>query len=185
MARKPYRQILSILGVFSLALVMLASHAPSARGADARMTRTESQLVAAQFLDGMLTNGSFAQVCSANLIVSIVDSGQSVVGVSLARQAFDEIMQNSHASDATNESLIVGEGNASAEIALTGNVVDAAGTIAEPGRVVRTTYSVFLDMNTGKVTSLHIYGFDTLLALNGSSVNDSYYPVQTFPGKPY
>jgi hypothetical protein len=185
MARKPYRQVLSILGIFSLALVMLASHAPSARGADARMSRTESQLVAAQFLDGMLTNGPFAQVCSPNLLISIVDSGQSVVGVSLARLAFDEIMQNSHATDATVESLIVGEGNASAEIALTGNVLDSNGTIAEPGRVVRTTYSVFLDMNTGKVTSLHIYGFDDLLTLNVPATPDSYYPVQTFPGKPY
>ena len=185
MARKPYRQVLSILGVFSLALVMLAAHAPSARGADARMTRSESQLVAATFLDGMLTDGPFAQVCSANLIVSIVDSGQSVVGVGLARLAFEEIMQTTNASDATVESLIVGEGNASAEIALTGNVVDATGTIAEPGRVVRTTYSVFLDMSTGKVTSLHLYGFDDLLTLNAPATPDSYYPVQTFPGKPY
>jgi hypothetical protein len=185
MARKPYRRVLSILGIFSLALVMLAAHAPSARGADARMTRTESQLIAAQFLNGMLTDGPFAQVCSANLVISIVDSGQSVVGVSLARQAFDEILQNAHATDATVESLIVGEGNASAEIVLTGNVLDANGSIAEPGRVVRTTYSVFLDMNTGKVTSLHLYGFDDLLTLSKPANVDSYYPVQTFPGKPY
>jgi len=185
MARKPFRQILSILGVFSLALLVIVSHAPSARGADARMTRSESQLVAAQFFDGMINGGPFAHVCSANLVISIADSGQSIVGVSLARLAFDEIMENSHASNAKVESLIVGEGNASAEIALTGNVLDEAGTIAEPGRVVRTTYSVFLDMNEGKVTSLHIYGLDTLLALSQPVVNDSYYPVQTFPGKPY
>jgi hypothetical protein len=185
MARKPYRQVLSVLGIFSLALVMLAAHAPSARGADARMSRTESQVVAAQFLNGMLTNGPFAHVCSANLLVSIVDSGQSIVGVTLARQAFDEIMQTSQASDATVESLIVGEGNASAEITLTGTILDEFGTTAEPGRVVRTTYSVFLDMNEGKITSLHIYGIDTLLALSQPVVNDSYYPVQTFPGKPY
>jgi hypothetical protein len=185
MARKPFRQMLSILGLFSLTLLVIVAHAPSARGADARMTRTESQLVAAQFLDGMLTNGPFAQVSSANLVVAIADSGQSIVGVTLARQAFDEIMQTSHASDAKVESLIIGEGNASAEIALTGNVLDANGTIAEPGRVVRTTYSVFLDMNEGKVTSLHIYGFDTLLALSQPAVTDSYYPVQTFPGKPF
>ena len=185
MARKPYREVLSILGVFSLALIMIAVRAPSAHGADARMSRSESQLVAAKFINGMLTGDSFDQVSSAGLIVSIVDSGQSVVGVNLARQAFDEILQASYASDATVESLIVGEGNASAEIALTGNVVDAAGTIAEPGRVVRTTYSVFLDMNTGKVTSVHIYGFNYLLTLDEPAATDSYYPVQTAPGKPY
>ena len=149
------------------------------------MTRTESQLVAAQFFDGMINSGPFAQVCSANLVVSIVDSGQSIVGVNLARLAFDEIMEDSQASDATVESLIVGEGNASAEIALTGIILDEFGTIAEPGRVVRTSYSVFLDMNEGKVTSLHIYGIDSLLSLTEPVVNDSYYPVQTFPGKPY
>jgi hypothetical protein len=185
MARKPFRQMFSILGIFSLALLVIAAHAPSARGADARMTRSESQLIAAQFLDGMINGGPFAQVCSANLVVSIEDSGQSIVGVSLARLAFDEILQDTYASDAKVESLIVGEGNASAEIALTGNVLDANGTIAEPGRVVRTTYSVFLDMNTGKVTSLHIYGIDHLLTLDAPAASDSYYPVQTFPGKPY
>ena len=185
MARKPFRQVFSILGILSLALLLIVTLAPSARGADARMTRSESQLIAAQFLDGMINGGPFAQVCSANLVVSIEDSGQSIVGVSLARLAFDEILQDTYASDAKVESLIVGEGNASAEIALTGNVLDANGTIAEPGRVVRTTYSVFLDMNTGKVTSVHIYGFNYLLTLDEPAATDNYYPVQTAPGKPY
>lgn len=181
MARKPLRHIIALL---SLALLLVVVHSP-ARGADARMSRAESQIVAARLLDSVLITHNFTPVCSSNLIVSFADSGQTIVGVSLAQQAFDQLMAINNASDATVEALIVGEGNASAEIAMTGNVLDQHGSIAEPGRVVRTTYSVFIDMNGGKVTSLHVYGIDQLLDLSTPRATDSSYPIQTFPGKPY
>lgn len=182
MARKPVRQFLALFG---LALLLTVVRAPVARGADAQMTRSESQIVAAQLLEGILVTHSFGQVCASNVVVSFADSGQTLVGVGLAQRAFDQIMESHNATEATVASLIVGEGNASAEIAMTGNVTDQNGTIAEPGRVVRTTYSVFIDMNGGKVTSLHIYGINQLLDLSNPNGFGSYYPVQTFPGQPY
>ena len=181
MARKPLRHIIALFG---LALLLVVVHSP-ARGADARMSRAESQIVAAQLLDGMLITHNLGTVCTSNVIVSFNDSGQTLVGIGLAQKAFDQLLEINNASEATIESLIVGEGNASAEIAMTGNVTDQHGSIAEPGRVVRTTYSVFIDMNGGKVTSLHIYGLDQLLDLSTPAPADSYYPVQTVPGQPY
>ena len=182
MARKPLRHIFALLG---LALLLVMIHAPVARGADARMSRAESQIVAAQVLDGMLITHNLGPACTANVIVSFENSGQTLVGIGLAQKAFDQLMAINNATEATIQSLIVGEGNASAEIAMTGNVTDQQGSIAEPGRVVRTTYSVFIDMNGGKVTSLHIYGVDQLLDLSTPAPADSYYPVQTVPGQPY
>ena len=182
MARKPLRHIFALFG---LALLLAALNAPVARGADARMSRAESQIVAAQLLDGVLVTHNFTPVCTSNVVVSFADSGQTLVGVGLAQQAFDQIMKINNASEAKVESLIVGEGNASAEIAMTGKVFDQDDEIVDPGRVVRTTYSVFIDMNGGKVTALHIYGIDQVLDLTTPSSTDSYYPVQTFPGQPY
>jgi ketosteroid isomerase-like protein len=127
----------------------------------AAMSRDETQAVLENYVEQLLSNGSYADFFADDIVVTLMDVGQETRG----RDAAHELVQYLHevVFDVTLETrtIVYGEGIASAEIVFVGTqLVEYAG-VQPTGEEIRVPYSVAWELEDGKITDLRLYQLAT------------------------
>jgi predicted ester cyclase len=120
------------------------------------LTRTEE--VMAGYVDALLNGGDFAAYFADNIVVSMVDVGQDIVGREAAEQAIIDLHMVTFAAAPEVQTFVVGPGIASAEIVFVGTHTGEFAGIPASGQAVSVPYAVFWELADEKITGLRLYG---------------------------
>lgn len=123
----------------------------------ATMTREQTEVVLNAYLAQLVSNGSYADFFADDIILTLMDAGDVVEG----RQAVTDTVRFLHemAFDAAPEveSIIYGEGIASAEIVFAAKHMEEFNGIPATGAEIRVPYSVVWELEHGKIVDLRVY----------------------------
>jgi predicted ester cyclase len=141
----------------ALTLVPLAHGTAAASNAAPLMSVEQTGTTMRAYLDALLADGDFGAYFADDIVVTMVDSGDEVMGREAAVQAITYLHQVTFTAHLEIKSLVVGEGVAALEAVFVGTQTGEFAGIPATGRAVRLDYSVFYELTDGKITTLRIY----------------------------
>jgi predicted ester cyclase len=148
--------------IFSLGLglvVVLAASALTGVGAqeESAMTTAQTQAAMEAYFDALLGGGAYETFFADDVVVTMTAVPGEIVGPAAAKAAIDALHHEQF--DATPEvtTLVVGEGTAALEAVFVGTHTGEFAGIAATGKAVEVPYSVFYELEGGKITALRIY----------------------------
>jgi predicted ester cyclase len=159
MGRSRRHGVVTLVSVGFLFAMIFAGAARSAPApSSAVMTQSETAAVMADYQDAMFSNGSFEEYFADNIVITMVDVNQRIVGKDAARDAMVQLNQVAFNASTETKDFIVGPGIASSEAVFTGVQIGDYAGIPMTRRQVEVPYSIFWELEGGKITSLKIYG---------------------------
>ncbi len=165
MERSRRHGVVALVSVGLLFAMIFAVPARPARSvpapSSAVMTQHETEAVMTDYQDAMLSNGSFEEYFADNIVITMVDVNERIVGKDAARDAMVQLNQVAFNASIKTKDFIVGPGIASSEAVFTGVQIGEYAGIPMTMRQVEVPYSVFWELEGGKITSLKIYGLVT------------------------
>jgi steroid delta-isomerase-like uncharacterized protein len=96
---------------------------------------------------------------SDDVVLTLVEFGQEIKGRDTVAGAIDELHHQTFDAHPEVVNLIVGEGKAAGEFLFVGTQTEEFAGIPATGRSVRVPYTVFYDLEDGKITALRLQGF--------------------------
>ena len=162
MERSRRHAVVALVSVGFLFAMIFAGPARSVPApSSAVMTQRETEAVIADYQDAMLSNGSFEEYFADNIVITMVDVNERIVGKDAAHDAMVQLNQVAFNASTETRDFIVGPGIASAEAVFTGVQIGEYAGIPMTRRQVEVPYSIFWQLEGGKITSLKIYGLVT------------------------
>jgi len=154
-----------VVALVSVGFLFVMIFAGSARSAPApapeSMTQSETAAVIADFEDAMVSNGAFEDYFADRVVITMVEVNEQIVGKQAAHDAMVQLNQVAFNASIRMDELIVGSGIASSEAVFTGVQIGEYAGIPMTRRQVEVPYSIFWELENGKITSLKIYGLVT------------------------
>ena len=162
MERSRRHSVVALASVGFLFAMIFAGTARSAPApSSAVMTQRETEAVMADYQEAMLSNGSFEEYFADNIVITMVDVNERFVGKDAAHDAMVQLNQVAFNASIKTKAFIVGPGTASSEAVFSGVQIGEYEGIPMTRRQVEVPYSVFWQLEGGKITSLKIYGLVT------------------------
>src|SRR3954451_13379523 len=115
------------------------------------MTREATQSVMDAYLEALRSRGAFAQYFSDDVVVTIVDANQQIVGRDAAQAAIIDLHQLTFNATADMTRLVVDAGAASAEAMFIGTHEREFAGIPASGHSVQVPYAVFWTLACEKI----------------------------------
>ena len=121
------------------------------------MTVEQTEAAMAAYAEALLGGGAYETYFAPDIVVKDVDTGQEVTGPAAAKTLIDAL--HHELFDATPEitGLVVGEGRAALEATFVGTHTGEFAGIAATGKEIAVPYSVFYELEDGKITALRLY----------------------------
>jgi steroid delta-isomerase-like uncharacterized protein len=136
----------------------VAATGATATQAPERMSRWRTEEVMREYLAALLGNGPFANSFADDIVVTLVDVGQEIVGREAAEAAIVNFHQVAFAAKPEVKTFTAGSGIAWAELVLVGTHTGDFVGIPATGRSVRVPYVAVYDLADDKITALRLYG---------------------------
>jgi predicted ester cyclase len=137
--------------------VKLGSSVVAAEETVESMTVEQTQTTLDAYLDALVGGGLYADYFADDIVVTMMDSGQETVGREAAAQAIGYLHEVAFTAKPELKALIVGEGQAALEAVFVATHTGEFAGIAPTGKEVRLPYSVFYELENGKITALRLY----------------------------
>src|SRR6187551_2949967 len=113
-----------VVALVSVGFLLVTGFAGTARSvpspSSAVMTQGDTEAVMADYQDAILSNGSFEEFFADNIVITMVDVNEQIVGKDAARDAMVQLNQVAFNASIKTKDLIVGPGIASSEAIFTG-----------------------------------------------------------------
>lgn len=147
---------LSLIGLFTtLSGFVSAQEGTPAATMDVAQTRA----VLDPYLAALVAREDIAPYFADDVVLSLVEIGQEIAGRDAVAGAIADLHQQTFDARPEVVHLVVSEGSAAGEFVFTGTHTGEFAGIAATGREVRVPYTVFYDLEDGRITALRIYGF--------------------------
>ncbi len=122
------------------------------------MTQARTEEVMGAYVDALLSNGSFADYFADDIVVTMVDVNQEIVGRDAAEAAIVDFHQVAFAAAPEVQTFIAGPGIAYAEVHFVGTHTGDFFGIPATGREVNVPYVAVWELADDKITALRLYG---------------------------
>jgi steroid delta-isomerase-like uncharacterized protein len=121
------------------------------------MTVGETQRVLGEYLDALLRGGDFGAFFAEDVQWTTMETGESISGIDAVRDFI--IAFHRHLFEASPElgMLICGDGVAALEATFVGKHIAEFAGVEASGAQVRLPYSVFYELDAGKIKALRAY----------------------------
>jgi predicted ester cyclase len=141
-----------IMGIMPERIRAAAAQTPEA------MSQARTEEVMAGYVDALLNGGDFAAYFSDDIVVSMVEVGQDIVGREAAEQAIIDLHMVTFAAAPEVQTFVVGPGIASAEIIFVGTHTAEFAGIPASGQAVSVPYAVYWELVDDRIRGLRLYG---------------------------
>lgn len=146
----------------TVGLSLAAGVIAGARGLTAQtpepMTQARTEAVMGAYVDALLGNGPFADYFADDIVVTLVDLGQEIVGRDAAEAAIVDFHQVAFAAAPEVRTFIAGPGIAYAEVIFVATHTGDFAGIPATGREVNVPYVAVWELSGDKITALRLYG---------------------------
>jgi len=147
---------------FTFGLAMAGNAVAGSRGQKDQtskpMTRERTEEVMGAYIDALLSNGPFAKYFADDIVVTMVDVNQEIVGRDAAEAAIVDFHQVAFAAAPEVQTFIAGSGIAYAEMHFLGTHTGDFFGIPATGREVNVPYVAVWELSGDKITALRLYG---------------------------
>jgi steroid delta-isomerase-like uncharacterized protein len=123
------------------------------------MSVEETQAAMDAYLAALVAREDIASFFSEDVVLTLVEFGQEIQGREAVAGAIIDLHQQTFDARPEVVSLIVAEGKAAGEFVFAGTHTGEFVGIPATGRSVQVPYTVFYDLEDGKITALRIQGF--------------------------
>lgn len=127
------------------------------------MTVSETRTVLGSYLHALVSKGGFGSFFADDIVVTLMDSGQEVRGRVEAEIIVNYLHNVAFRATPEVQTVIYGEGIASAELIFAGRQVETFEDIPPSNEDLRVPYAVVWELENGKITSLRLYQFASAL----------------------
>ena len=121
------------------------------------MTAEETQETIEAYAEALLGGGAYETYFADDIVVTVMGFGLEVTGREAAKQAIEAWHHEQFDATIEVRSVVVGEGTAAIEAEFRGTHTGEFAGIAPTGKEVDVPYSVFYELEDGKITALRIY----------------------------
>jgi steroid delta-isomerase-like uncharacterized protein len=121
------------------------------------MTRTETESTLTDYLAALLGGGDFAAYFSEDVLWTTMETGEQIKGREAVRDFIVALHTQLFEASPEIRSLVVGDGTASLEADFVGKHVGEFAGVPPRGAEVRLPYSVFYDIDGGRITAIRAY----------------------------
>ena len=152
------RTIAAILALgLTLTLGTVAGGAFAAVQDTPSMTVEETEATLEAYAEALLGGGAYETYFADDIVVTMTGVPGEVIGPAAAKQAIDALHQEQFDAAPEIKMAIVGAGTAALELDFVGTHTGEFAGIASTGKEVEVPYSVFYELEDGKITALRIY----------------------------
>jgi predicted ester cyclase len=146
------------LGVGLVVLLATMAGWASARAqAESAMTVAQTQETMGAYAEALLGDGPYETFFADDIVYTMTGVPGEIRGPAAAKAAIDAIHHEQFDAQPEVTNLVVGEGTAALEVVFVGTHIGEFAGIAPTGAEVRVPYSVFYELEDGKITALRIY----------------------------
>jgi predicted ester cyclase len=146
------------LGVGLVVLLTTMAGWASARAqAESAMTVAETRATMGAYAEALLGDGPYETFFADDIVVTMTGVPGEIRGPAAAKAAIDAIHHEQFDAQPEVTNLVVGEGTAALEAVFVGTHIGEFAGIAPTGKEVSVPYSVFYELEDGKITALRIY----------------------------
>jgi predicted ester cyclase len=121
------------------------------------MTVDETRETMDAYLEALLGGGAYDAYFADDIVVTMTGVPGEIVGPVAAKAAIEAIHHEQFDAKPELTTLVVGEGMAAAELDFVGTHTGEFAGIAATGEAVEVPYSVFYELEDGKIVALRIY----------------------------
>ena len=123
-----------------------------------------------QYLEALLARGRYGRFFDDDIEFAIVGTDQRTRGAQAAEQAIRFMHETAFDAEPELTNLVVDDHGAAAEALFVGTHTGDFSGVSATGNSVRVPYSVFYDVDAGRITALRIYmPMDQLLGQIGGA----------------
>ena len=124
---------------------------------EAPMTAADTQATMEAYAAALLGGGAYETFFADDIVLTMTGVPGEIVGPAAAKAAIDAVHHEQFDAHPEVVTLVVGEGTAAIEAVFVGTHTGEFAGIAATGKAVAVPYSVFYELEDGKITALRIY----------------------------
>jgi predicted ester cyclase len=149
--------LMLILGLVLVGCVFATPHGHAGQTPEV-MTQQRTEEVMGAYMKALVNNEPVGGFFADDIVVTMVDVGQEIVGRDAAEAAIVDFHQVAFASELELRSLIIGPGIAYAEVVFGGTHTGDFVGIPATGREVSVPYAVVSELSNDQITAIRLYG---------------------------
>jgi predicted ester cyclase len=121
------------------------------------MSVEETQRVLGEYLDALLTGGDFGAFFADGVRWTTMETGEVITGRDAVRDFITAFHTQLFEASPEWGTLVCGDGSAALEATFIGKHIAEFAGVSATGAEVRLPYSVFYELEAGKITELRAY----------------------------
>ena len=149
--------LMLILGLVVVGSVFAKPHGLAGQTPEV-MSQQRTEEVMGAYINALMNNEPIGEFFADDIVVTMVDVGQEIVGRDAAEAAIVDFHQVAFAAELEIRSFIAGPGITYAEVVFGGTHTGDFGGIPATGREVSVPYAVVSELSSDQITSIRLYG---------------------------